>query len=160
MATKLINLKIPKGTKCKNGICEQDLDVDVNVDIPDETPPTIQGTAVPQLNNGLNTASAPEIKEVEKIVEKKVVQAPKDTPFYNCKGCGGKHDNPNYQDAPKYKCPNCGTLNGQKNCRTCGTETEVDDWDELDDDELTELGIPLPKLEDTHNHEHNEDDVS
>lgn len=157
MVEKVINLKIPKGTKCKNGICEQDLDLDVSVDIPEVEIPKLQSNVVSG-NQGQQLQQMqqqePKVieKEVEKIVEK--VKAPKDQPFFKCKDCGGKHDNPNYSEIPKYKCPNCGTLNGQKNCKNCAKTTDEDDWDELDDDELQELEVPLPEKPNNHEHDH------
>jgi len=35
---KQVTLKIPKGTKCKNGICEQDIEIDTEIDIPESKP--------------------------------------------------------------------------------------------------------------------------
>ena len=81
--------------------------------------------------------------------------SPQDEPFYKCKNgnCGkGAHPNPNYKVIPKEKCENCGTLNGQKVCKNCGNKDE-ENFNTLDEDELTELGIPSPK-EEEHDHEH------
>ena len=46
---KKVSLKIPKGTKCKNGICEQDIELDTEIEIP-EVKPFLQVQPTPELN--------------------------------------------------------------------------------------------------------------
>lgn len=89
----------------------------------------------------------PEIKEIEKIVEK--VKIPSDQPFYECKDCDSLHKNKNYSVRPNKKCNNCDSLNGPKNkgCKNCGNT----EFEELDEDQLDDLGIPKPA---EHEHEH------
>ena len=96
-----------------------------------------------------------EEKPIEKIIEKIKAVAPKDQPFFECKdgNCGDKmHTNPNYKTRPNKKCKNCESLNGGEVCKNCGN-TDKDEFDELDEDELNDLGIPTPKnVEHEHNH--------
>jgi len=105
-----------------------------NVKVPEITNPQASGLQTQQLQN-----PELEIKEIVKTV------APKDQPFYKCKNCGDKHENPNYSQRPNMKCPNCGSLNGEKNCKNCKKNTDLDEWEELDNDELNQLEIPEPK---------------
>jgi len=91
-----------------------------------------------------------EIKEVEVI---KAV-SPNDQPFFACKNgdCGDLHKNPNYSKLPDKKCRNCDTLNGTKQCKNCGNK-DPEEFEDIEKDDLTELGIPEPK---EHEHTHEE----
>jgi len=94
----------------------------------------------------------PETKEVIKKV------LPIDKPFYVCENgnCdeGQVHRNESYSKKPNKKCKNCDSLNGDKKCTNCGNK-DSNEFDELDDAELEELGIPLPpeNSHEGHNHE-------
>jgi len=92
----------------------------------------------------------PEIKEVTKTI------SPSDKPFFICANgnCDeGVHRNENYSKKPNKKCKNCDSLNGEKKCTNCGNKNE-DEFDDLDDEELKELGIPMPpENHEGHNHE-------
>ena len=109
------------------------------------------------LDNASSTSqqTIQEEKPIEKIIEKIKAVAPKDQPFFECKdgNCGDKmHTNPNYKTRPNKKCKNCDSLNGGEVCKNCGN-TDKDEFDELDEDELNDLGIPTPKnVEHEHNH--------
>ena len=137
---------IPKGTKCKNGVCEQDLEIE-GLEIP-EVNPTIRHVPEVEIRNkevhqsGFASVieTKPEVKEVEKII--KVV--PSWQPNYICKGpnCNTKK-NPDYAQRPKGKCSNCGQFTKEAfgTCIWCqGKEIE-----ELDSEELDNLGIPTPE---------------
>ena len=125
---------------CKGGI-DLNLKPQGNKEVELELPPV----------NKIEPKPEPEVKEVEKIVEK--TKPPADQPFYKCKNCGDKHKNPNYSKKPNKQCPNCGSLNGEKNCKNCNKATDADDWTELTDEELEELEIPFPE-ENHNNHDH------
>jgi len=90
----------------------------------------------------------PEVKEVIKEVTK----IPSHIPAYKCKDkkCGKMHPNPNYDRQIVGKCTNCGQFTADLNskCQFC----EHSEYDELDKDELKDLGIPEPK-EFEHEHE-------
>ena len=150
---------MPKGTltiakehkECKDGTCGHPHELEIEL-------PEIKTPAIITQTQPATGANPPE--EKPKPVEKTVIktQAPSDQPFFKCKNCGDKHDNPNYSIKPNKKCPNCGSLNGNKNCKNCGNATDSDDWEELDDDELIELGIPIPEENHKHDgHDHETD---
>ena len=104
----------------------------------------VQGTQ----QNTIQEVKEPEIKEVVKTV------VPSDEPFYTCANgnCDkGMHKNPNYTKKPNKKCKNCDSLNGNKKCKNCGNSDE-EEFEELDSDELNDLGIPEPPEHD-HTHE-------
>jgi len=91
----------------------------------------------------------PEIKtEVKTVIEDF-------KPNYECPNgdCDiGVHKNTNYKKKPKGKCTNCGqfTKHDKGTCPWCkGTELE-----ELDNEELTELGIIDPVLDEHEGHNH------
>jgi len=88
----------------------------------------------------------PEIKEVVKEVTK----LPNIQPNYRCKDgrCGNIHPNPDYTKRADKKCENCGQLGEGGECLWC----KGSDFEELDNEELDELGIPEPK-EVHHEHE-------
>ena len=81
----------------------------------------------------------PEIKEVIKEVTK----IPSFIPQYKCKDgrCGNIHPNPDYTTRPNKKCENCGQFNAGDTCIWCGNK----EFEELDDEELNDMGIPTPK---------------
>ena len=141
-----IDLIIPKGTKCKNGICEQDLEIE-GLEIP-ETSPTIK--RVPEVEiRGLAQMQQlqtikPEIKEIEKEVIKEIKVVPSWQPNYICKGpnCNTKK-NPSYSARPKGVCSNCGQFTKEAfgTCIWCQSK----DIEEIDEDKLNDLGIPTPE---------------
>lgn len=110
------------------------------------------------LTEGLVTGTGQTLVQPEpKIVEKEVIKTVNspDEPFFVCKNgnCGeGVHRNENYSKKPNKKCKNCDSLNGNKKCKNCGN-VDVEEFDELDDEDLTELGIPMPPEPDNDNHE-------
>lgn len=129
---------------CKNGTCGHPHEFIVpineskakaNISINEEKPMEIK---------------TPEIREVEKIIEK--VKVPSHIPKIKCKDCKGTHENPNYTKRPKFKCNNCSSLNPDAECLTCNKGEE---FEEMSDEDLDELGIPSPK-EREHVHESEE----
>ena len=138
-----IDLIIPKGTKCKNGVCEQDLEIE-GLEIP-EVSPTIKRVPEVQIK-GMEKPNSeiPEIKTEVKEIEKIIKVVPSWQPNYICKGpnCNTKK-NPDYAQRPKGKCSNCGQFTKEAfgTCIWCqGKEIE-----ELDSEELDNLGIPTPE---------------
>lgn len=92
----------------------------------------------------------PEIKEVIKTI------SPDDKPFFVCANgnCGeGVHRNDNYSKKPNKRCTNCDSLNGDTKCTNCGNKDE-EKFDELEDEELKDLGIPLPPEISHEDHHH------
>ncbi len=90
----------------------------------------------------------PEVKEI--VIEK--VKTPAHIPSFKCKDgkCGKMHPNDNYTSKITGKCSNCGqfTSNIKDPCPFCNKN----EYEELDEDELKDLGIPEPK-EIEHDHE-------
>ena len=138
-----LELTIPKGYKCKNGVCEQELELEI--DVP-EVNPTIK--RIPELeikgNNQTMQTQKPEIKEIEKEVIKEVKVVPSWQPNYICKGpnCNTKK-NPSYSARPKGVCSNCGQFTKESfgTCIWCQSK----DIEEIDEDKLNDLGIPTPE---------------
>lgn len=93
-----------------------------------------------QIERQEETESQVQIKEVPKV--------PSHIPKFKCKNCDSLHDNPDFTTRPKFKCNNCGALNPTAECQTCN---KAEEFEELTDEELDELGIPLPK---PHEHTH------
>ena len=138
-----LELTIPKGYKCKNGVCEQELELEI--DVP-EVNPTVK--RIPELeikgNNQSQQTIKPEIKEIEKEVIKEVKVVPSWQPNYICKGpnCNTKK-NPSYSSRPKGVCSNCGQFTKESfgTCIWCQSK----DIEEIDEDKLNDLGIPTPE---------------
>jgi len=150
---KKVSLKIPKGTKCKNGICEQDIELDTEIEIP-EVKPVLRVEPTAELNlDGENRPNTPPaaVKQAEKTKVEFV--PPNYLPKYKCKNgnCGTAHENPNYSQAVNGQCPNCKQFSPLSNgkCYWCNDNVE-----ELDKEELEDLGIPLPNIEHEHEGEH------
>ena len=139
-----LDLTIPKGYKCKNGVCEQDLELEI--DVP-EIKPLVQ--RVPEIEiKGQNQTtiqeSRPQIKEIEKEIIKEVKVVPSWQPNYICKGpnCNTKK-NPSYSARPKGVCSNCGQFTKEAfgTCIWCQSK----EIEEIDEDKLNDLGIPTPE---------------
>lgn len=85
-------------------------------------------------------------KEEKPEPQKNEVKLPSFLPGYACVNgacdMGGWHENSNYSQAVRKKCTNCDQLlpASAKKCAWC----KGDDFDEVDDDDLQSLGIPLP----------------
>ena len=138
-----LELTIPKGYKCKNGVCEQDLELEI--DVPEKNPTV---TRIPEIeikgNNQTMQTQKPEIKEIEKEIIKEVKVVPSWQPNYICKGpnCNTKK-NPSYSARPKGVCSNCGQFTKEAfgTCIWCQSK----DIEEIDEDKLNDLGIPTPE---------------
>ena len=135
---------IPKGYKCKNGVCtteEMVLEIDRL-----EINPTV--TRIPEIevkSRGNNQQMAiQEPKTIEKEVIKEVKVVPSWQPNYICKGpnCNTKK-NPSYSARPKGICSNCGQFTKEAfgTCIWCQSK----EIEEIDEDKLNELGIPTPE---------------
>ncbi len=77
--------------------------------------------------------------------QKKQPKMPSHIPNYQCKDgtCGQVHENPRYTNRPKGKCNNCDQFSSIKE-GTCAWCKEKDSIDEIDKDDLENLGIRLP----------------
>lgn len=93
-----------------------------------------------------------QIQKEPEVIEKEIIKSvpSSDQPYYECKDCDNMHKNPNYKIKPNQKCSNCGSLNRPKakGCKNCGNT----EFEEVDNDELNELGVPEPELVE-HDHE-------
>lgn len=148
---KQVTLKIPKGTKCKNGICEQDIELDTEIEIP-ETKPSFefQPNASFDFGNSANyspgippqniTPPKKEEKEKELSHDDLASLMPKGVNFGKCAdgSCHDKIKNKNF--VTKFKtCPNCdsNTVPGKNEfCPTCGTDENHEDEDFWQDSEV------------------------
>jgi len=117
--------------------------------------PKINKGTIKELTSGdqvIQQIEKPKDPEV-KIETKTVIEDFK--PNYECPNgdCDiGVHKNTNYKKKPKGKCTNCGqfTKHDKGTCPWCkGTELE-----ELDEDELNELGIVDPVIDEHEGHIH------
>ena len=135
-----LDLTIPKGYKCKNGVCEQDLELEI--DVP-EIKPIVSRLAEVEIK-GFNQVQESKPQIVEKEIEKIVKVVPSWQPSFICKGpnCNTKK-NPAYTSRPKGVCANCGQFTKEAfgTCIWC----ESKDIEELDNDKLNDLGIPTPE---------------
>ena len=138
-----IDLIIPKGTKCKNGVCEQDLEIE-GLEIPEVNPVVKRVPEVQIKGMEKNPENHTESRVVEKEVEKIIKVVPSWQPNYICKGpnCNTKK-NPDYTSRPKGVCSNCGQFTKEAfgTCIWCQSK----DIEGIDDDKLNELGIPTPE---------------
>ena len=142
-----IDLKIPKGTKCKGGVCEQDIEIE-GLEIPEDKP-VITRQVQPQVNFQTATAYQPnppmQFPEEPKHEHKKDIHEelsellPRGQNFGKCANgnCATMVKNPN--PVTKFKaCPGCKNNAVPKNndfCPTCGiTENskKFEEWDESD----------------------------
>ena len=137
---------IPKGFKCKNGVCAPE-EMVLEIDIP-ELSPTV--TRIPELeikgrgNNQQMALQETKPQVIEKEIVKEVKVVPSWQPNYICKGpnCNTKK-NPSYSARPKGICSNCGQFTKEAfgTCIWCQSK----DIEEIDEDKLNDLGIPTPE---------------
>jgi len=68
----------------------------------------------------------------------------------NCE-IGGVHPNKNYKTKPEKRCKNCMNMAPGRapRCAWCG---EQDNWEEMDDEDLENFGIELPRIMEAHVH--------
>ncbi len=134
---------IPKGYKCKNGVCTTE-ELEFDLDLP-EINPIIN--RIPEIeikgNKKNDNQTIAEPKEVIKEITKEIKVVPSWQPNFICKGpnCNTKK-NPAYTSRPKGICSNCGQFTKEAfgTCIWCQSK----EIEELDNDKLDELGIPTP----------------
>ena len=132
-------IKVIGETTCPG--CKKDHEAEFDLDKLD-----IKKVEVPELRN-TRLESVQIEKPQEKIVEK--IKIPSNIPKYKCKNCNKNHKNPDYHKKPQYKCSNCGQFSTTDDeCIWCNNK----EFDEIDEDELKELGIDEPD-EEEHDHE-------
>jgi len=135
---KQVTLKIPKGTKCKNGICEQDIELDTEIDIP-ETKPSFEFQ--PSASFDFGQAPQQQMQQPKQEAKKEPELShddladlmPKGVNFGKCAD-GSCHDKiKNKKFVSKFKtCPNCDSNSvpkGHNFCPTCGIDEKTDDDD-------------------------------
>ncbi len=129
--------------------CKKDITLDSEKMKVTNQPLTVD-TATAQSQQIITTEvkAEPEIKEVIK----EVVKIPSHIPKFKCKNgdCGKMHENEDYTSKITAKCENCGqfTANTSDPCPFCNKT----DYEDLDEDELNDLGIPQPNEGDKHSH--------
>lgn len=141
-------MKIIGDTTCPG--CKKDHQVELDIDNLD-----IKRIDLPSVNNVAVTPTTTnpypiqqQVQTIEKV--KEITKIPSNIPGYKCKNCNKVHKNQNYTQKPKFKCQNCGQFSvNSDSCIWC----EGKDFDEIDEDELQELGIEEPQ-EQEHEHEH------
>ena len=135
---------IPKGYKCKNGVCTTE-ELELELDIPEINPIV---NRIPEIeikgNKKNDNQTIAEPKEVIKEITKEIKVVPSWQPNFICKGpnCNTKK-NPAYVSRPKGICSNCGQFTKEAfgTCIWCQSK----EIEELDNDKLDELGIPTPE---------------
>ena len=139
---KLVSIKIPKGTECKNGVCEQDLELEQEIEIP-EIKPTLEIKPTPEFSfqSESNTQVNQPIVEQKKEESREFTHdelselMPKGVNFSKCAD-GSCHDKiTNSKFTSKFKtCPECGSNTvplSSDFCPTCGIDSQDNDfWDE------------------------------
>lgn len=127
--------------------CNKEHPVSFDIDKLEVTKPVIAPTSI------LNHATTQLTQQLDApIVEqpKVIVKIPKNIPKYKCKNCDKNHENKDYSERSKFKCEKCGQFSSDgKSCLFCNN---TEDFEELDDDELDDMGIPRPQ-EQEHIHE-------
>lgn len=142
-----IDLKIPKGTKCKNGVCEQDIELE-GLEIPEEKP-SIAIQPQPQFSFQNTSAAGNPVFQQIQIPKEEHKHDHKDPHeelgesmplgmnFGTCEN--GNCGNPIIKNpkgiTKKFKsCPNCSDNTIRKDakiCKTCGHKKELDeDWND------------------------------
>ena len=140
-----IDLKIPKGTKCKGGVCEQDIEIE-GLEIPEEKP-VITRQVQPQINYQqtapMQTQQIPPTQEhthEKKDVHEELADLlPRGQNYGKCANGSCATMVINKNPTTKFKaCPGCKNNAVPKNndfCPTCGmTENnkKFDEWEESD----------------------------
>ena len=137
-------MKLVQDTKCPH--CKKEFEIESDLDKIDIKPPT-------KAQAGASTTLEPLTVEMPKEVIKEKIVAPSHIPAYKCKdgNCGQVHKNPNYFNKVKARCENCGQFTDDINspCIWCNEK----DFEELDEDEFENLGIPQPNEANHHGHE-------
>jgi len=137
-------MKLLTETECPHCKKSHEAELDLeNFDIPHEEKPKM---TVKKVENAASPAPEPE----PQIQVKEKIKIPAHIPKYKCKNCDKLHDNPDYKKRPRFKCENCGSLNAGEYCQTC---SKGEEFTELSDEELDDLGIPEP----THEHQHEDE---
>lgn len=138
-------MKILGETTCPG--CKKNHEVELDVDNLE-----IKQIEMPQVSNPrVQTPQQTVQVQAPKEKVKEVLKIPSYIPKYKCKNCDANHKNKAYTNMPKARCANCGQFSpdGIGNCPWC----ESNEFEELDKDDLKELGIPEPE---EHNHEDDE----
>jgi len=146
-------LKLTGNTTCPG--CKKDHKVEFDLEKLDVKPnPTEISNA--QASGGGGTATVQQVmpKEVIKEVTKTVIEDFKpnyECPDGNCEA--GVHKNKNYKKPVKGKCNNCDqfTRHGEGTCPWCKKNDTIE---EIDKEELEELGIDTPTNTDNEEHDH------
>ena len=140
-----IDLKIPKGTPCKGGVCEQDIEIE-GLDIP-EAKPMITIQPQPQISYQYppqppqNISPPPEHNHQKKDVHEELADLlPRGQNFGKCANGSCATMVINKNPTTKFKaCPGCKNNAVPKNndfCPTCGMTENSKKFDEWEDSDL------------------------
>ena len=104
----------------------------------------------PNCNQKIGLAEPPEVQENIKLHQQveeleKIPKMQSFVPSFQCKNgdCGQNHKNPRYTNTPKGQCNNCNQFSGS-NHGTCPWCNQEDSIEEIDKEQLEDLGIRLP----------------
>lgn len=138
-------MKIEGETDCPT--CKKSHPVEIDIDNLDIKKVEIPKMRVSSIESGQMTQQI----EPQKEKIKEVLKIPSYIPKYKCKNCDSNHKNKAYTNMPKARCTNCGQFSpdGTGSCPWC----ESKDFEELDNEDLKELGIPEPE-----EHEHEDEE--
>ena len=141
-----IDLKIPKGTKCKGGVCEQDIEIE-GLEIPEDKPvitrqvqPQVNFQTPPVQSIQYQPQEEPKHEHKKDIHEELSELLPRGQNFGKCANgnCATMVKNPN--PVTKFKaCPGCKNNAVPKNndfCPTCGITENSKKFDEWEDSDL------------------------
>jgi len=109
-----------------------------------------QAVTCPGCNQQIAIDDSPQQNELNQVraeleESKKYPKMQTFIPNYQCKDgtCGQLHENPRYTTRPKGKCSNCDQFSPRKEGK-CSWCNEKDSIEEIDKDDLENLGIRLP----------------
>jgi len=140
-----IDLKIPRGTPCKGGVCEQDIEIE-GLEVPDAPKPIVNFRPQPQITYPTQPPAIFTPQPQEHTHEKKDVHEeladllPRGQNFGKCANGSCATMVINKNPVTKFKsCPGCKNNAVPKNndfCPTCGITENTKDFDEWEESDL------------------------
>ena len=137
-------MKLVQKTSCPH--CNKDFELESDLDKIEMAAPKQTATSTSATAQILEQQTTEQKAETPKVEIKHVI--PSHIPAYSCAddSCNQAHKNKNYTKMPVAKCENCGqfTANKDKICPWCKSK----DFEDLDQEDLVELGLPVPEVHD------------
>jgi len=131
-------LKIKGSVECPN--CNKKHDAELDID-----KLTMEQVKTAEIKNPQDSGTSTVLETKPEVKPEPKILPPIHVPAFKCTGsdCGEIHKNPNYFKRVKGKCKNCDQFSRDKegDCPWCREKNSIE---EIDDDELDELGIPKP----------------